>query len=99
MGKKLPPQEMKLYRQTDEILHYKWDPIGVSGIAQARDEYHAYLPQVFKRVLNDSKKEEIAEYLIEVESNSMGLTANKKKALEVATVLIEARKAIINEGF
>ena len=99
MGQKLPPQEMKLYRQTDEILHYMWDPIGVSGVAQARDEYHGYLPQIFKRVLNECKKEEIAEYLIEVETKSMGLTANKERALEIAGVLIDAKEAIIDDGF
>ena len=53
MGSKLPHQEMKLYRQTDETLHYMWDPIGVAGIVQARDEYQSYLPQVFQLVLKE----------------------------------------------
>jgi len=99
MGQKLPPQEMKLYRQVDEILHYLWDPIGVAGIAQARDEYHSYLPQVFQLVLRKSEKAEIAEYLIEIESSRMGVTANKKAALEVAEILLNIREAIIDDGF
>ena len=48
MGKKLDPQQMELYRATDEVLHYIWDPIGVSDAPNARDEYSSYLPQVFK---------------------------------------------------
>ena len=99
MGQKLPPQEMKLYRQVDEILHYMWDPIGVAGIAQARDEYYSYLPQVFKLVLDNKNKNEIASYLTEIEINRMGLTANTKVALKVAEILLKNREAIIDEGF
>ena len=99
MGKKLPPQEMKLYRQTDEILHYMWDPIGVAGIAQARDEYHSYLPQVFQLVLKNETKEKIASYLVDIEENRMGLTPNKEAALEIAEVLLNTKEAIIDDGF
>jgi len=99
MGQKLPPQEMKLYRQVDEILHYLWDPIGVAGIAQARDEYHSYLPQVFKLVLRQAKVSEVASYLVNIESDRMGMTANKEKALEIANTLEDTREAIIEDGF
>ena len=90
---------MKLYRQTDEILHYMWDPIGVAGIVQARDEYHSYLPQVFQLVLNNETKETIASYLVDVEENRMGLTPNREAALEIAEVLINTKEAIIDDGF
>ena len=76
-----------------------WDPIGVAGIAQARDEYYSYLPQVFKLVLDNKNKNEIASYLTEIETNRMGLTANTKVALEVAEILLKNREAIIDEGF
>ena len=99
MGKKLPPQEMKLYRQTDEILHYIWDPIGVAGVAQARDEYHSYLPQVFQLVLKNESKEKIATYLVGIEENSMGLSPNKEAALEIAEILLSTKEAIIDDGF
>ena len=99
MGQELPPQEMKLYRQVDEILHYMWDPICVAGIAQARDEYHPYLPQVFKIVLDKQNKEEIARYLTEIETGRMGLTSNNKAGLVVAEILLNTREAIIDEGF
>lgn len=29
-----------------EILHYLWDPIGVRGIPEARDEYDSYVAHV-----------------------------------------------------
>ena len=90
---------MKLYRQTDEILHYMWDPIGVAGIAQARDEYHSYLPQVFQLVLKNETKEKIASYLVDIEENRMGITPNKGAALEIAEVLLNTKEAIIDDGF
>jgi len=99
MGQKLPPKEMKLYRQTDEILHYMWDPIGVAGIAQARDEYHSYLPQIFQLVLKNESKIKIATYLTNIEENTIGLSPNMKTALEIAEVLLNTKEAIIDEGF
>ncbi len=97
MKEKLNPKEKELYRRTNEILHYLWDPIGVSAIPQARDEYHSYLPRVFARLIEDAKDHEIASYLINVEEDSMGSISNKEKALEVARILIETKEWIIDE--
>lgn len=57
MGHKLPPDQMALYRRIDEILRNDWDPIGVSGIPEARDEYYDYLPIVFRLVLGGFQRE------------------------------------------
>ena len=99
MSDKLSPEEKKLYKRTDEILHYMWDPIGVSGIPQARDEYQTYLPQVFKLLLNKNSNEEIAKYLNDIVENNMGLNKNHQASLEVAEILLDAREAIIENGF
>jgi hypothetical protein len=95
MNNKLSTSEKGLYRRVDEILFYLWDPIGVCDIPMARDEYQSYLPQVFKLLLNDSKDHEVSAYLIKVESGSMGMSANSKKALEVARLLIETKEALL----
>jgi hypothetical protein len=39
------PKDKELYRRIDEVVHYLWDPIGVSDVPEARDEYHSYLPE------------------------------------------------------
>ena len=67
MGEKLSPEQTELYRATDEVLHYIWDPIGVSGSPYARDEYWGYLPKVFKMLVNDDPDEKIIEYLLSIE--------------------------------
>jgi hypothetical protein len=98
MKQKLTPQEKQLYRRVDEILHYLWDPIGVAGIPQVRDEYDAYLPWVFKLVLVDESVEEIVEYLTAVATERMGLSADDKKTRYVAEILLDAKSAIVADS-
>lgn len=98
MKNKLSEKEKELYRQTDEVLHYMWDPIGVRGIAQARDEYHSYLPRVFSLLMKDEDLENIVKYLILVEEDNMGLSPNKENAKNIAEILFGLKEAIIDDG-
>jgi hypothetical protein len=56
---RLSQQELELYRITDEVLHYIWDPIEVSEAANARDEYRSYLLRVFKMLIANKPDEDI----------------------------------------
>jgi hypothetical protein len=93
---KLSPQDRDLYRAVDEVLHYIWDPIGVSGVPQARDEYDGYLPHVFGLLRSGASEQTIAAYLGEITTDRMGLSANAQHDLEVANVLVDW-KDVINE--
>ena len=46
MKHSLDAKQKALYRAIGEILHYVWDPIGIAGVPQARDEYDSYVAQV-----------------------------------------------------
>ncbi len=94
MGKRTSPQAVELHRRCDEVLHYMWDPIGVSGIPAARDEYDSYVPQVFSLVWNGSDEAALVRYLLSVESEQMGLAANPSRANEVAEVICNWRSEI-----
>ncbi len=98
MGKKLSPEQMELYRATDEVLHYIWDPIGISESPHARDEYWSYLPQVFKILENDDPDEKIIEYLVNVETERMGLSPNKRNAERVVEILNEYKEKISEQA-
>ena len=74
MGQKLPPQKLELHKRIDEVLFYKWDPIGISDSDWARDEYQSYLPQVFKLALENNTPEPIANYLTLITTENMGLS-------------------------
>jgi hypothetical protein len=95
MGKKSSPRDVELYQRVDEVLHYIWDPIGVAGMPMARDEYYAYLPTVFSLLTQDGGDDEkIAEYLIYVATERMGLRETKERALEIAAILQDWKAAI-----
>ena len=94
MGQKLPPHQLELYKRIDEVLFYKWDPIGVSDGDWARDEYQSYLPQVFKLVLENDSPERSAEYLTIVATESMGLSATKESDLKIAKLILEIKDGI-----
>lgn len=75
-----------------EILHYVWDPIGVSGAPQTRDEYDSYVPSVVQLLMEGKKKEEIARHLYRIEGVTMGLTVGSRPSghtEEVADMLLD----------
>jgi len=97
MGQNLSPHQNELYRRTDEVLHYIWDPIGVAGVPEARDEYDSYFPHVFSLLVNNPKAGEIQNYLIKIEGENMGLSVNdnsRNRAKEVEDILTNYRDMI-----
>ncbi len=98
MGKSLPPKESKLYQRTDEVLHYVWDPIGVAGAPSARDEYWSYLPRVFALLMERADERAIADYLVTVEREAMGLAGRPDHALRVARTLIDYREWVLDRA-
>ena len=98
MGMKLSPPDLDLYRAVDEVLHYLWDPIGISSIPEARDEYHGYLPHVFGMVRSGADEAAIATYLGEVVTERMGLSANTAHDQNIAQVLLAWRISIANKS-
>ena len=93
--RRLDTDNNELYQRVDEVLHYLWDPIGVSEIPGARDEYHSYLPHVFSLLKRGADENEIADYLGSVTSRSMELGTNRKRDLEVAEILINWKEELL----
>lgn len=94
MRQKPSGSDKALYRAVDEVLHYVWDPIGVSDVPQARDEYHGYLPQVFGMLQSGADEHAIASYLSNVSTERMGLKGNIEHDRKVARALINWRAAL-----
>ena len=70
------------------ILLKEWDPIGVADIPEAQDEYDAYVPGVYKRLISRASEEEIFTYLWEIETEYMGLCGNSSHTRAIAKRLI-----------
>ena len=83
-------EQKYLYNLIDEILWNDWDPIGVNGYEEARDEYQSYLPQVFNFKINNADKEILAQHLFKIETERMGLFGNIEKCRSVAEKIITA---------
>jgi hypothetical protein len=81
-------EQKALYKIIDEILWNEWDPIGVNDTEEARDEYQSYTPQVFSLKLNNSDKETIAQYLLKIEKERMGLPGSIENCRKVAEKIV-----------
>lgn len=90
----MSPKDAALYRAVDEVLHYIWDPIGVSDAPQARDEYHSYLPQIFGMIRDGAESTEVAAHLGKIATETMGLFRNSDHDLKVASILLDWKEAI-----
>lgn len=96
MGIKLPPDQLALYKRIDEILYKDWDPIGVSDLNGPVDEYHGYLPQVFKRALYCEDPQELAEYLTWVTVDRMGMSPAREHDSKIASLILMSRKELMH---
>jgi hypothetical protein len=89
--------EKELYQRVNEVLHYIWDPIGVRGEPNARDEYDSYVPQIYSLLQRDAAAEEIATHLDRIATEDMGLNSNKKHALLTAQTLRDWRAKLLQQ--
>jgi hypothetical protein len=91
MANRLSPKDQELLRVISEVLHYVWDPIGVSGVPQARDEYDGYVGPVFTLLRSGASDAEISSHLEVISSERMGLPGRKERADEVSSILTDWR--------
>jgi hypothetical protein len=74
-------------REVRRILMEEWDPIGVSGIPEAIDEYDRYVGQVGQMLREAATAEAIAAYLAATRLETMGLLADDTSDRSVAATL------------
>lgn len=61
------------------VLNGDWDPIGVADIAE--DEYDMYIAQIHSLLVTNSTEQTIADYLLRIEHERMGLTGTPMNQL------------------
>lgn len=91
MGQKLFAEQLRIYNGIDEILWADWDPCGVSGHENARDEYYSYLPEAFRLVMENAAPVVIAQYLDDIVTQRMGLNSNLERSHQIAEKLLRLR--------
>lgn len=60
--KEISESDPELLKRVDDVLHYVWDPIGVSDFPEARDEYSSYAGVVFSKLKSGEHQSEIEQY-------------------------------------
>ena len=80
------------------MLHYRWDPIGVAGIPQARDEYESYVPQVFQLLKGTLDGRDVAAYLNWLGMEHIGVGSNPGRDAEVVEGLLRWRNHLMQES-
>jgi hypothetical protein len=63
---------LTIQNRVRDVLNRDWDPIGVAEVVA--DEYDMYIGQIHSLLAKSASEEEIAEYLLWVEVERMGLT-------------------------
>ncbi|SDG32251.1 hypothetical protein [Dyella sp. 333MFSha] len=81
----------QLLRRIDEVLHYRWDPLGVSDSPEARDEYESYVPRTFQLLKATTDGSDVADYLHWLNTEQMGVGANRKHDAEIVDLLMRWR--------
>ena len=78
-----------LKQRIDEILHFVWDPIGVSsnGFPEARDEYVIYVDEIQEAIKNGAAQVDIVQLLDTIRTKRMALPSNPDNCLQAAKAI------------
>lgn len=64
-----------------KVLLNDWDPIGIKDVPVAQNEYDSYVGVIYRMIASQSQAKEVAEYLIKIEVEEMGLGLRKVENL------------------
>ena len=70
-----------------QVLLHQWDPIGVSDIPEAQDEYDSYVGGIYRLLASGASEHQIIERLYNIETVGMGLPSNRAGLKNVAEKL------------
>jgi hypothetical protein len=87
----------QVHNRVDELLHYIWDPIGVAGTPEARDEYDSYVAGAVTMLFEGAAVDDLVRYLHSIETEAMGLTRfglTRKETRHAAEVLVRSFRSI-----
>jgi len=81
------PRVAKIWTAIAKVLMNEWDPIGVRGVDEAKDEYDGYVGGAFRLLEAGAGEEELANHLHTIETNRMGISRDRAQCLVVARKL------------
>ena len=80
------------------LLRHEWDPIGVSDVEAAEDEYDAYAQRVFTMLAEGADMAAIGVYLDWVVTSRMDLPGNPDFSRKIAAKAVEIHLECAERG-
>ena len=77
-----------LHQKIKDVLLQEWDPIGVREIPEAQDEYDGYVPTIYTMLIARKPINEVFDFLLWLETEHMGLTADRQRTQSIAEKLV-----------
>lgn len=77
----------EVQEEVRQILLHEWDPLGVSDVPEAQDEYDSYVGGIYRLLASGASEHQIVERLHNLETVSMGLNSNRERLKSVAEKL------------
>lgn len=93
-----PADWKRLTAAIHDVLLKEWDPIGVRDEPMAQDEYDAYVPRIYGLLKRGASRTAIAEYLVELETETMGLGGNRRRMFRHSLQAADALLALLQQG-
>ncbi|WP_249720312.1 hypothetical protein [Pseudoxanthomonas japonensis] len=90
----LGPEAATLHRAVSEVLHYVWDPIGVAGTPEARDEYEGYVDGVCGLLWHGADANAVTAHLVAIADDAMGVRGTQEQAARAAEILLAWRDVV-----
>ena len=72
-----PDKSARCRESIRRALIEEWDPIGVGEFPEAQDEYDSYVSDVYNLLAARRSKDDIFNYLWELETGHMGLDGDR----------------------
>ena len=85
----------ELERRVDEVLFYRWDPIGINDSPSARAEYRSYVAPILEK-LKEEDKESLISMLNYIQVDAMGLESDLGTVKSIVQLLLDHKDAIDN---
>jgi hypothetical protein len=76
------------------ILLHAWDPIGVTDIPEAQDEYDMYASEIASLLMRGESRQKLIDHLWLIETENIGLPGNRPRTEAAADRLLQLRHEI-----
>jgi hypothetical protein len=83
-------QRAKSYQDAiREVLTREWDPICVSGVPEAQDEYDGYINEIYGLLIRREPRHKLVDFLWWAETQHMSLYGNRGRTERTADALLK----------